>query len=156
MRPGLAKIIGKVHISRRFESSETDLHIVETACSIDHTDTGLSKQVDWLSKCQTMNHSTSNYEYENWVEFDSGVAWVSLRIARIHPQGAQKSTIQPLLATLHNTEWMAHHQVRQGGFKPIPILDPVDVNIPYSYSGSRRHCLQWHVRSYVSCYVSFR
>jgi len=46
MRPGLAKIIGKVHISRRFESSETDLHIVETACSIDHTDTGLSKQVD--------------------------------------------------------------------------------------------------------------
>jgi len=45
MRPGLAKIIGKVHISQHFESPETDLDIAETACCIDHTDTGLSKQV---------------------------------------------------------------------------------------------------------------
>jgi len=31
MRPGLAKIIDKVHISRHFESPETDLHIAENA-----------------------------------------------------------------------------------------------------------------------------
>jgi len=50
MRPGLAKIIEKVRISKYFESPETDLHIVENACCIDYADTWLSNQVHWLSK----------------------------------------------------------------------------------------------------------
>jgi len=45
MRPGLAKIIEKVHISRYFESPETDLHKVENACCVDYTDTWSSKRV---------------------------------------------------------------------------------------------------------------
>jgi len=45
MRPGLTKIIEKVHISRNFESPEADLHIVANACSIDHIDTGSLKRV---------------------------------------------------------------------------------------------------------------
>jgi len=45
MRPGLAKKIEKVRISRYFESAETDLHIVENACRIDHADTCSSKRV---------------------------------------------------------------------------------------------------------------
>ena len=32
MKPGLAKIIEKVHISRYFDSAETDIHIAENAC----------------------------------------------------------------------------------------------------------------------------
>ena len=39
MRPGLAEIIEKVRISRYFESPETDLHIGENACCMDHPDT---------------------------------------------------------------------------------------------------------------------
>jgi len=45
MTPGLAKIIGKVHISTHYESAETDLHIAENACCIDYTDTWTSKRV---------------------------------------------------------------------------------------------------------------
>ena len=45
MRPGLAKIIEKVHISRYFESAGTDHHIAENACGIDYTNTWLSKRV---------------------------------------------------------------------------------------------------------------
>jgi len=45
MRPGLAKIIEKVRISRYFESAQTDLHIAENACCIDYADTWSSKQV---------------------------------------------------------------------------------------------------------------
>jgi hypothetical protein len=45
MRPGSAKIIGKVPISTNYESAETDLHIAENACSIDYADTWISKQV---------------------------------------------------------------------------------------------------------------
>jgi len=47
---GLAKIIGKVCISRYFESPEIDLHIAENACCIDYTDTWSSKQIHWLLK----------------------------------------------------------------------------------------------------------
>jgi len=43
MTSGLAKIIEKVHISRYFESSETDLHIAENASCIDYADTWSSK-----------------------------------------------------------------------------------------------------------------
>ena len=45
MRPGLAKIIEKVHISTSFESAETDLHIAVNACCIDYADTWSSKRV---------------------------------------------------------------------------------------------------------------
>jgi len=45
MKPGLAKIIEKEHISRNFESAETDLHIAENACCIDYANTWLSKWV---------------------------------------------------------------------------------------------------------------
>ena len=45
MRPGLAKIIEKVHISTYYESAETDLHIAESACCIDYADTWSSKRV---------------------------------------------------------------------------------------------------------------
>jgi len=38
MRPGLAKIIENVLISRYFESPETVLHIAENACCIDYAD----------------------------------------------------------------------------------------------------------------------
>ena len=46
MRPGLAKIIEKLHISWYFESPETDLHIAENACCIDYADTWSLKRVD--------------------------------------------------------------------------------------------------------------
>ena len=45
MRPGLAKIIEKVHISTYFESAEADLHIAENACCINYADTWTSKRV---------------------------------------------------------------------------------------------------------------
>ena len=45
MRPGLAKIIEKVHISRYFESPETNLHIAEDPCCIDYADAWSSKRV---------------------------------------------------------------------------------------------------------------
>jgi hypothetical protein len=61
MRPGLAKIIEKVCISWHFESPETDLHIAENACCIDHADTWSSKRVDWVSKSQSPRCGTSDY-----------------------------------------------------------------------------------------------
>jgi len=41
MRPGLAKIIEKVHISTNVESPETDLHIAENTWCINYTENGL-------------------------------------------------------------------------------------------------------------------
>jgi len=52
MRPGLAKIIEKVSISRYFESSETDLHTAENTCCIDYADTWSSNK---LLDCQKAN-----------------------------------------------------------------------------------------------------
>ena len=43
MRPGVAKIIEKVHISSNFEQPETDLHIAANADCIDDADTWASK-----------------------------------------------------------------------------------------------------------------
>ena len=43
MRPGLAKIIEKVHIPTYFESAETDFHIAVNACCIDYANTWLLK-----------------------------------------------------------------------------------------------------------------
>ena len=45
LKPGSAKIIEKVCISRYFESAETDLHIAENACCIDYANIWSSKQV---------------------------------------------------------------------------------------------------------------
>jgi hypothetical protein len=45
MRPGLEKIIEKVHISTYFESAEADLHIAENDCCIDSADTWTLKRV---------------------------------------------------------------------------------------------------------------
>jgi len=88
MRPGLAKIIEKVHNSTYFESAETDLHIAENVCCIDYSDTWSSKRVHWLSNSQSRNCSPTIYDCENRVEFDAGVAWASLPIMRIHMQMA--------------------------------------------------------------------
>jgi hypothetical protein len=45
MRPGLATIIEKVHISRYFESPEADLHIAENACCINYANAWSPKRV---------------------------------------------------------------------------------------------------------------
>jgi len=155
MRPGLAKIIQKLRISRHFKSPETDLHIGEIAWCIEYTDTWSSKRVHWLSKRQSTNRSTPYEGCEKPVEFDTGVAWASLLITRIHPQVAHISKIQWLLPTLYNTRWMDLRQVRHGTYKAIPILDPVNVKEAYGYSASCHHCLLRRVRSYGWCYVSF-
>jgi len=64
-RPGLAKIIEKVRISRDFESPESDLHIAVNACCIDYTDTRSSKLVLWLLKSQSTNHGNTDYGWED-------------------------------------------------------------------------------------------
>jgi len=108
MRPGLAKIIEKVRISRYSENPETDSHIEVNTYCIDYTDTWLSKRVHWLSKCYSVNRSTTCYGCEDTVEFVIGVTWASLPITRIHPLVAQESEIQWLPATLRNTGLMDH------------------------------------------------
>jgi len=148
MRPGLAKIIDKVCISRHFERPESDLDMAENTCCVDYADTWLLKRVHWMSKSQSTNFSTTYHGCEDMLELDTGVAWASLPITRIHLQVAQESKIQWLLATLHNTGWMDNHQVRLSSGKAIPILDPVDVKMGYSNSASHYHCLQWHDWSY--------
>jgi hypothetical protein len=45
MRPGLAKIIEKVRISRYFENPNADLHIAENTCCINWADTWFPKRV---------------------------------------------------------------------------------------------------------------
>jgi hypothetical protein len=45
MGPGLTKMIEKVHISRHFETPETDLHTANNACCIDYADTWSPKWV---------------------------------------------------------------------------------------------------------------
>jgi len=45
MRPGLAKIIEKVLISRYFESPEADLHIAENACCMKYASSWSPKRV---------------------------------------------------------------------------------------------------------------
>jgi len=74
MRPGLAKLIEKVRISRYFESPETTLHIAEIASCIDYADTWSSKRVHSLSKWQSPHRGITDYGCENTLEFDSAVA----------------------------------------------------------------------------------
>jgi len=146
MRPGLAKIMKKLRLSRHFERSETDLDIARTACCIDYADTWSSKRVPWLATGQCPNSSTTYCGCENTVQFDMAVAWARLPILRIPLLVVWESTIQQLRARVHNTEWMDHCQVRDGSFRAVPILDPVDVEKANSYCASCHHCLQWHGR----------
>jgi len=148
MRPSLANIIEKLHISTYFESAEPDLHRAENACCIDYTDTWSSKRVHWLSKSQSLDCSITHYGWEDTLELDTGVARPRLLIRWIHTQVASKSIIQRLPATLHNTGRVDHCQVCHGGFTAIPVLDPVDVEKAYYYSASHHYRLKWHVWSH--------
>jgi len=156
MRLGLAKIIEKVHISRYFESPETDLDIARNACWIDYADTWLSKRVHWVPESPSLHHGTIYYGCEEMLELNTGGAWASRPITIIRPLAAQISQIQWLMATLHNTGWMDHCQVRHGCFEAILILDPVDVQEAYGHIASRYHSLQWHVWSYGSRHAWLR
>jgi len=84
MRPGFAKIIETVRISWHCEWPVTEIHIAENACCNDYADSWSSKQVHSRWKSESTNCSTTYYECENTVEFESGVAWASLPITRIH------------------------------------------------------------------------
>jgi len=94
MKPGLPKIIEKVRISRYSENSKTDHRIAANASCVDYIDTWSSKWVYWLSKSQCTNSSASYDGCENTVEFDTGVAWGSLSITRIHLWVAEASKRQ--------------------------------------------------------------
>jgi len=152
MRPGLAKIIDKVWISRHLG---TNLDTAKNDYSIDYPDTGMSKQVHWRWKSQSTHCNTSYDGCEESLEFNTEVAWASLPNTRIHLQVASESKIQWLPATHHNTGWMHHHQVRHGRFETIQILDPVGVQEASGYLVTAYHCLQWHVRTYGWRYASF-
>jgi len=154
MRPGLAKIVQKVGISRHLGRPETYHHIADIPCCIDYSDTLSSKRHHWLSNSQSTNHSTTYDGYENMMGFDTRGAWACLLIMRSHPKLAQESEILWFPPTHHNTGWMDHRQVSYGSLEAIPILDPVDVEKSYGYSGSCHHCLQWHGWSYASRYAS--
>jgi len=156
IRPGLAKIIEKLRISSHFGRPETDHHIAENACCVEYADTWLSKRDSRLSKCQSTNHSTTNHGFENMVVYDTRVAGASLPITRFQLRVAQKSKIQWLAATFHNTGWMDDHQVRHGCFGAISILDAVDVEKAHCYLASHHKWLQWDVQSYGKCYASWR
>ena len=147
MRPGLAKIIDKVCISRYFKHPETDCHIAANDCSIYYTDTWLLKWVHWLSKSQSMNRRTTYYGCEDMVDYNTGVAWASLLIARIYPWVAHESQIHWYLPTFQDTECKNCRQVCHGGFKASPVLDPVDVDKAYRYSVLHYYCVQWYVQS---------
>jgi len=144
MRPGLVKIIEKLCISRDFHSPEMNLHMAENACHIGYADTWSSKRVHWLSKSQSPHRSTTNYGFEDTLEIDTGVAWASQPIRRIHLRVAPESEIQWLLATLHNTGWLDHCQVHPASLITVPILDHVDVEGSYGHIPSRYHTVQWH------------
>jgi len=137
MRPGLAKIIEKVRISRYFENHENDSHIAANACCNDHTDTWSWKRVHWRSKSKCANHSTTCHVCEDTVEFDIAVAWASLLSSRLHLWEAQESKLQSSPASLHNTGWKDHHSVCHARSEAIPVLDPVDVETAYSFTASR-------------------
>jgi len=148
MRPGLAKMIEKVRISRYFESPETDLHKAENACCINYTDTCSSKRVHSLSKSQSAHCSTSDYGCEDTLEFYTGVTRAGLPITAIHPWMASQSKIHRIPATVHNSRWMDDCEVSHGGSEAIQILDPLDVEEAYSHIASCYHSVQWHVWSH--------
>jgi len=103
MRPGLAKIIEKVHISWDFERPETDCLIAENACCINYADNWSPKQVHWLWKSQSPNCSTSDYGCVDTLEHSSGVARACPPIAGINTRVASKPKIRWIPATIHNS-----------------------------------------------------
>jgi len=141
MKPGLAKIIEKVHSSRYIENSETDHHIGANAACVNYVDTGSLEWVHWLSKCRSTNCSPTYYGWEIMVEFDTAVTWASLPITRIHLRVAEESKRLWLPVTLHNSGWMDNCQVRHGSFRAIPILDSVDVEKAFGHPASWYHWL---------------
>jgi len=155
MRPGLAKIIEKVRISWYFESPETDLHIAGNASGIEYVDTWSPTRVQWLSKSNTPDCSTSNYGCDDTLEFNTGVARARHLIAGIHMRVAPKSKIHWSPATFHNSKWMEHCEVCHGSIEAILILDPLDVKETYSHIALRYRSVQWHVRSYGQRDASF-
>jgi len=154
MRPGLARIIETVHISRYFESPVTDVNIAWNTCCIDYADTWWSKEFHGLSKTQSLHRCTSNYGWEDSFELHTGVAHAHLPIMGIHAQVAPKFKIQWLPATLYNRRWMDYCEVYHRSIQAIPILDYVDVEEAYCHIASRHQGLQWHVQSFWWCYVS--
>jgi len=84
MRPGLAKIVQKVHFSWYFETPEADYCVAENAWCINYADTWSPKQVDWLSKSQSLNCSTSDYGCQDTLELYTGVAQSYLPFTGIH------------------------------------------------------------------------
>jgi len=106
MRPGLAKMNEQVRISRYLVRPKNNLPIAANACCIDTAETWLSKEVDRLSNCQSSLRGTAYYGFDDTFKFDSGVAWVSRPITRIHPRVPPESKLHWIPATLHNTGWM--------------------------------------------------
>jgi len=154
MEPGLAKIFVRLYISRYFESPETNLHIVENGCCIDCGDTWPSNWVHWLSKSQSLHRGSNYYGCKDMLEFDTGVAWVSPLITKIHLRVAAESKVLSIPATLDNTGWMDHCQLWNGSCEAIPTQDPVDVEEAYSHISSRYHSLPGHIGSDGWCYAS--
>jgi len=155
MRPCLAKIIEKVHISWYFESSEDDLHIAENGCCINYADTWSPQRVRWLSKSQSPHCSTSDYGCEDMLELYSAVPRACLPLTGIHPRVALKPKIHLIPATIYNSGWMHNCQVCHGSIEAISILDPLDLEEAYSDISSRYYCVQLHVRSHGWCDASF-
>jgi len=145
MKPGLAKMIEKVHISWYFESPEADLHIAENACCINYVDTWSPKRVHWLSKRQSPHCGTSYYRYGDTFELYTGVTRARLPLTGIHPRVASKPTIRWILAIIHSSGWMDDCHVCHGSVEAISLLDPLDVEEAYSHIASRHHSVQQHV-----------
>ena len=59
--------------------------MVGNACWISNANTSLSKLVHALSKIQRPHHSSTDYGYDDMLDFDTAVAWASPPIQRIHP-----------------------------------------------------------------------
>jgi len=142
IRPGLAKIIGKVCISWYFDSPEADLHIADNACCINYTNTCSPKRVYWLSKSQSPHCSSSDYECKDmWVLY-TGVAQARLPFTGIHTQVGSKPRIQWIPTTIHNSGWMDHCQVCHGIIEAISVLDLLDVEEEYCHIASRYHSVE--------------
>jgi hypothetical protein len=148
MRPGLAKIIEKVHISWYFESSEADLHLAENACCINYANTWSPKQVHWMSKSQCPHCTTSDYGCEDMLELYIGVAWTHLPLTGIHTWVSAKPKILRIPAAINNSGWMDECQVCHGSIQAISILDLLDVEEAYCHIASRHRSVQWHVPSH--------
>jgi len=74
MRPGLAKIIEKVHISKYFESPEPDLNIAENECCTDYGDTWSSKRLRFPSNSESVHRGTNYHGCWDTLELDTGDA----------------------------------------------------------------------------------